>query len=114
VNAFVKLRHLEIASSGVANAIGGWLAECGLPYNVVHRAPFLAAADILEQSDMVAIQRLRVAKNFIRRVKDLEIWEPPCESPVVPEFMLWPRRLDNVPAHRWLRNVIVEVCRNLA
>jgi DNA-binding transcriptional LysR family regulator len=110
---FAALPHLEISSSGDdVFFIDRWLAERGLARNIAHRAPYLAAATMLVQSDMVATLRRRIAQEFVRN-NPLEIREPPYESPVVREVMLWHRRLDNQPSHRWLRNAILSVSRSL-
>jgi DNA-binding transcriptional LysR family regulator len=54
---------------------------------------------------MVATLSRRIATAFLRgdplRVRDL-----PCPSPQVSVGMLWHRRLENQPAHRWLRGVV--------
>ena len=110
---FAALPHLEISSSGDdISFIDRWLAERGLARKIAHRAPYLSAAAILVQSDMVATLRRRIAQEFVRN-NPLEIRDPPYESPVVREVMLWHRRLDNQPSHRWLRNTIVSASRSL-
>jgi DNA-binding transcriptional LysR family regulator len=43
----------------------------------------------------------------------LEIRQPPYESPRVRTTMLWHRRLDRHPAHRWLREIIVSLAKSL-
>jgi DNA-binding transcriptional LysR family regulator len=104
--AFAALAHLEISSSGEDTSfIDRWLATRGLKRRIVHRAPYLSAAGILSQSDMVATLSRRIATAFLHgdplRVRDL-----PCPSPQVSVGMLWHRRLENQPAHRWLRGII--------
>jgi DNA-binding transcriptional LysR family regulator len=39
--------------------------------------------------------------------------KPPYDSPRVRTVMLWHRRLDRHPAHRWLRDVILSVAKSL-
>jgi DNA-binding transcriptional LysR family regulator len=111
--AFAELEHLEISSSGDdLGFLDRWLAERGARRRIAHRAPYLAAAAILAQSDMIATLRCRIAEEFVR-TRPLEIREPPYESPILEEQMLWHRRLDKQPAHRWLRDTIAEACRSL-
>jgi DNA-binding transcriptional LysR family regulator len=108
---FAALPHLEISSSGDdISFIDRWLAERGLAREVAHRAPYLAAAALLARSDMVATLRERIAREFVRH-SPLEIREPPYDSPVIRDVMLWHRRLDKQPAHRWLRQTISSVSR---
>ena len=111
--AFAELPHLEISSSGEDTGfIDGWLAEHGLTRRIALRAPYLSAAAILVQSDMIAILSRRIAQEFVRS-HPLEIREPPCASPLVRTTMLWHRRLDRHPAHRWMRNIVVSVSKSL-
>jgi DNA-binding transcriptional LysR family regulator len=76
------------------------------------RAPFLSAAQILATSDLVAVLPLNVAKNMVRShqlvFRRLSRSPKPIEAAVI-----WPRRLDNQPAHAWLRDVVSRVTRNL-
>jgi DNA-binding transcriptional LysR family regulator len=111
--AFADLPHLEISSSGEDTGfIDTWLAERGLARRIALRTPYLSAAPILVQSDMVATLSQRIAQEFVRS-HPLEVREPPYESPRVRTAMLWHRRLDRHPAHRWLRSVILSVSRSL-
>jgi DNA-binding transcriptional LysR family regulator len=76
------------------------------------RAPFLSAAQILATSDLVAVLPLNVAKNMTRShhlvFRRLSRSPKPIEA-----AMIWLRRLDNQPAHAWLRDVISRVVRDL-
>ena len=111
--AFSALPHLEISSSGEDTGfIDRWLAEDGLVRCIALRAPYLSAAAILVQSDMVATLSRRIAQEFVRS-HPLQIREPPYDSPRVRTVMLWHRRLDRHPAHRWLRDVVLSVAKSL-
>jgi DNA-binding transcriptional LysR family regulator len=76
------------------------------------RAPFLSAAQILATSDLVSVLPLNVARNMIRShhlvFHRLSRSPKPIES-----AMIWLRRLDNQPAHAWLRDVISQVASDL-
>ena len=111
--AFAALPHLEISSSREDTGfIDRWLAERGLARRIALRAPYLSAAPILVQSDLVATLSRRIAQEFVRN-HPLQLCKPPYESPLVRTTMLWHRRLDRHPAHRWLRGVIVSVTKSL-
>ncbi len=104
--AFASLAHLEISSSGEDTSfIDRWLAGLTLKRSIMHRAPYLSAAGILSHSDMVATLSRRIAEAFIRS-DPLQLRELPCPSPHVSIGMLWHRRFENQPAHRWLRGLI--------
>jgi DNA-binding transcriptional LysR family regulator len=111
--AFAELPHLEISSSREDTGfIDRWLAEQGFARRIALRAPYLSAAPILVQSDMVATLSLRIAQEIVRS-HPLQLREPPYDSPRIRTTMLWHRRLDRHPAHRRLRNVIVSVTKSL-
>lgn len=112
-NSFAALRHLEISSSGEDTSfIDTWLARQGLSRRIAHHAPYLSTARILSQSDMVATLSLRIAEAFVRS-DELHICELPCRSPSVTLGMLWHQRVEDQPAHRWLRGLIETVCKDL-
>jgi DNA-binding transcriptional LysR family regulator len=69
-------------------------------------------ARILSQSDLVAILCRRIAEAYVR-IDKLQIRELPCPSPQVAIGMLWHRRLENQPAHKWLRELVEAACKRL-
>jgi DNA-binding transcriptional LysR family regulator len=112
-SAFAALAHLEISSSREdMGFIDRWLGEHKLERRIALRAPYLSAASILVQSDLVATLSRRIAGAFVRN-HPLQICKPPYASPNVRTFMLWHRRLDRHPAHRWLRDAITAVTKGL-
>jgi DNA-binding transcriptional LysR family regulator len=111
--AFADLPHLEISSSlEDLSFIDEWLAGRGLARRIALRAPYLSAAAILVQSDLVATLSQRIARELVRN-HPLQFCKPPYDSPRVVTTMLWHRRLDRHPAHRWLREIIVSVTKSL-
>ena len=111
--AFAALPHLEISSSREDTGfIDGWLAERKLKRRIALSAPYLSAAAILVQSDLVATMSRRFAQEFVRH-HPLQLCRPPYESPAVRTLMLWHRRLDRDPAHLWLRTLIAAVTKGL-
>jgi DNA-binding transcriptional LysR family regulator len=112
-SAFAALPHLEISSSlEDTGFIDRWLVERGLERRIALRAPYLSAPAILVQSDLVATLSRRIAQELARS-HPLHVREPPYDSPHIPTAMLWHRRLDGHPAHRWLRDVIRSVTDSL-
>jgi DNA-binding transcriptional LysR family regulator len=76
------------------------------------RAPFLSAAQILATSDLVAVLPLNVARNMIS--SHHLVFHRLSRSPrPIESAMIWLRRLDNQPAHAWLRDVISQVASDL-
>src|SRR6267378_1832622 len=72
------------------------------------RAPFLSAAQILATSDLVSVLPLNVAKSMIKS-HHLAFHRLSRSPKPIEAAMIWPRRLDNQPAHAWLRDVISHV-----
>jgi len=76
------------------------------------RAPFLSAAQILATSDLVSVLPLNIAKNMIK--SHHLVFHRLSRSPrPIEAAMIWLRRLDNQPAHAWLRNVISHIAHDL-
>jgi DNA-binding transcriptional LysR family regulator len=75
------------------------------------RAPFLSAAQILATSDLVSVFPLNVATHMTRSHPLVfhRLSRPPKP---IEATMMWLRRLDNQPAHAWLREVITRVAAN--
>jgi DNA-binding transcriptional LysR family regulator len=113
VKRFAALPHLVISSSGEdLRFVDAALATEGCVRNITLEAPYLSAGAILVQSDMVAVLGRQMAQAF-RRAYAIEIRELPCPSPPVRSVMLWHRRFDGQPAHRWLRETIASVAAHL-
>jgi DNA-binding transcriptional LysR family regulator len=111
--AIAALPHLEISSSGEDTGfIDRWLRERGVERRIALRAPYLSAAPILAQSDLVATLSRRIAQEFVRN-HPLQVRQPPYDPPRVRTVMLWHRRLEGHPAHRWLRELILSVTKSL-
>jgi DNA-binding transcriptional LysR family regulator len=103
---FAALSHLAISSGSYpTDFIDQALARRRLTRRIQLQAPFLSAVRILVVSDMVAILRRRVAEELMR-YRPLVIRPLPLASPMVETAMIWPRRLDNQPAHGWLRELV--------
>ena len=76
------------------------------------RAPFLSAAPILATSDLVSVLPLNVAKSMTKSHQ--LVYRRLSRSPKpIEAAMIWLRRLDNQPAHAWLRDVIGRVTGDL-
>lgn len=109
--ALAALPHLALSSTGEdTEFLDAELARHGLERRVPLRAPLLAAAALLAQSDMVAVVGERTARAFAR-IAPLHVMPLPFPSPQLVTAMLWHRRLDDVPAHRWLRSLVLRVAR---
>jgi DNA-binding transcriptional LysR family regulator len=101
------LPHLEISSAlHSTDFIDQALARRKLTRRIVLHAPFLSATRILAASDKVSVLARRVAEELARH-RPLGMRSLPFPSPAIKTAMIWPRWLDDQPAHRWLRDIII-------
>jgi DNA-binding transcriptional LysR family regulator len=113
IEKFAGLPHLEISSVHHAtDFIDQALARRKLSRRIALRAPFLSAVRILIASDMVSTFPRRIAEELVR-YRPLVIRPLSLSSPVIETAMIWPRRLDDQPAHRWLRDTVGTVTNGL-
>ena len=113
LKAFAAQPRLVISSSGEdLRFVDAALRANGQARIVALEAPYLSAGAVLMQSDMVAVLGEKIAREF-RRAYAIELRELPFESPVLRSVMLWHRRFDDQPAHRWLRTTIMSVAARL-
>jgi DNA-binding transcriptional LysR family regulator len=110
--AFAAQPQLIVSSSGEdIGFIASGMAARGLTMTVGAEAPYVSAGQILAQSDMVAVLGARIAAEF-RRAYPVDIRELPFEAPSLASVMVWHRRMDDQPAHRWLRGLIASVAQS--
>jgi DNA-binding transcriptional LysR family regulator len=113
IENFAAFPHLEITSIHYAtDFIDQALARRKLTRRIALHAPVLSAVRILLASDMVSIFRRRTAEE-LTRYRPLVIRPLPHTSPIMETAMIWPRRLNNQPAHRWLREMVSLVTKSL-
>ncbi len=67
---------------------------------------FLVLPDILRATDMVAVVPSRLANGL----EGLVTIAPPVEVEGFTKTAVWHERTHRTPSHRWLRDVLVEVC----
>lgn len=106
IETFAALPHLAISSVHHAiDFIDEALARQKLRRRIALRAPFLSAVGILVASDMVCLLPRRMAEE-LATYRPLVVRPLSHSSPRIETAMIWPRRLDNQPAHRWLREIV--------
>jgi len=105
--AFARLQHLSVSSSGEdLSFVDQILASHKKTRTIALEVPYLSAGTVLVQSNMVAVLGRKLAQEF-RRAYPIEIRELPFDAERLQSFMLWHRRFDDQPAHRWLRETII-------
>ena len=113
LQALAQYPHLLLSSTGEDTGfIDEELARHGLERRIALRIPLLAAGAALAQSDLLAVMGERGARTFAHAAP-LDMQPLPFASPALTTAMLWHRRVGDMPAHRWLRNTIMQVARAL-
>jgi DNA-binding transcriptional LysR family regulator len=108
LETFAAWPRLNISSSGDHTGfVITALAEAGLAPASTLDAPYLSAANILAGSDFIAVLGRRLGQT-LQKNYPLTICDPPFETPRVASLMHWSGRLDDDPAHAWLRRQIIE------
>ncbi|MFT4075757.1 MAG: LysR family transcriptional regulator [Asticcacaulis sp.] len=67
---------------------------------------FLIVPEILRASDLVAV----VPSRLVADLEGLAIFDPPIEIPGFTKIVAWHERTHRDPGHRWLRDLLFEVC----
>ncbi|HEY1410992.1 MAG TPA: LysR family transcriptional regulator [Rhodopila sp.] len=103
---FAALPHIAITSSGDdTNFIDDALADHGLTRFIPAKVPLHSLVPVLINSGALAVMPKRAAADLLA-VCRLVMRPLPFPSPRVGLAMIWHRRLDNHPAHRWLRGTL--------
>jgi len=99
--------HLHLSSTGDdIGFVDIWLRSRGLTRRIKHSVPLLGCIALLWRIDALLVVRRPIA-DILAVTPSITIFELPFPSPTVPICMRWHRRLDQQPAHQWLRDVIV-------
>jgi DNA-binding transcriptional LysR family regulator len=107
IAAFARAEHAVVVSAGTGHGRADeFIERAGINRRIRLRVPhFMALADVLEVSDLVAtvpeIFALRSAKHF-----DLRHAEHPVRLPPIDISLLWHKHQHRDPANRWLRDLI--------
>lgn len=103
---FLRLGHINVShrKSG-AGPIDIALDKLGKRRKVVMRGQhFLTVPSAIAKTDLVACLPYHLAKHY-----DLAIYELPFDLPPVEYFLYWHVSADHDNAHRWMRDLIMEV-----
>ncbi|GAA3264351.1 LysR family transcriptional regulator [Nonomuraea helvata] len=107
---YASSRHVHVSRRGLTE---GLVDEALRPTNherevVTIVDGFSAALALAKASDLVATVPERHTVNLRRGMHTFEL---PFPAPEVTVSLLWHVRLDADPAHRWLRDCVLDVCR---
>lgn len=108
--------HVVASRRGRANGpVDGALEALGLRRRVVAIVPgFPDAVRIARCSDLLAL----VPRSFLRSLPDagegaaVQSFELPVRTPEIAVSAMWHPRMEADPAHHWLRNRVIALCRD--
>ena len=112
VERYAEADHVITSRRGrETGPVDAALAEMGLKREVRVIVPsFRAALAIAAESDLIAL----VPASYFQspqQLGGLRCFELPVTVPPITISQLWHPRLDRDPAHRWLRGLLLAVCR---
>ncbi|MBI5333960.1 MAG: LysR family transcriptional regulator [Burkholderiales bacterium] len=112
LEAFCALDHgvVSLQGGGFVGATDEALARLGRQRRVVVSVPsFLMLLELIHTSDLVAL----LPQRLLARDAGLHVTEPPLQVPGFTKILAWHARTHDDPGHRWLRELLVEVCRGV-
>ena len=114
VERFAKLDHVLVSLSGRGGGpIDAALAEHGLTRRIALRIPHPALAPLLvAETDLVLTTPRWLAQKLAAHV-DLVVRRPPIPVPPIRAPMLWHERSHRDPKHRWFRELLARLAREL-
>lgn len=110
LDLFCDLGHAMFSSVGASSSLGDRaLAAAGRTRRVVLTVPsFYGVARAVSRSDLVALLVHEFAAAMAGPMS-LVLYEPPIPVEPTPILLIWHRKSDASPAHRWLRELVIRV-----
>jgi DNA-binding transcriptional LysR family regulator len=92
----------------IVAALDHALAQCKLERTTVAIVPsFPAALAVIRASDLIAL----LPASYAIDLKDAHAFELPVATDGFTVSQMWHPRSENDPVHRWLRQIVLKVCR---
>ena len=115
IEEFLKHPHMSfnISDPGHVSVADEFLARDGLERNIVASTEsFTAAPFLLQGTTLLTIVPRRLGERMQQAAR-IRLLELPFEMPPLREKLVWNPRFTSSPGHIWMRELIVEVARNL-
>lgn len=114
LDAFCQLGHILYSPSGELRSFTDEaLHQIGRNRRVAMTLPkFSAIAHTVSRTNLIGIMPRTLAEELARGL-DLVVLTPPVDIGPHPMLMVWGKRSQENPAHRWIRERIVELVRPL-
>jgi DNA-binding transcriptional LysR family regulator len=112
---YLSMQHVVVAPSGApGSVVDSELERRGKSRRVALRVPnFLVTPGVVSESDFISTLPERLARH-LAKLHPVTLLAPPVPLPRFTMSLAWHARLDNDPAHRWLREVVFKLVGALA
>ena len=110
---FSKAQHLRVSLAGGADpgVVDLELADLGVTRSIALTVnQYSLAMRLVVETDLICIVPTRAATDS-PYADQLVALPPPCPLQSRSLYLIWHNRTDSEPAHRWLREQFVQVCR---
>ncbi|RYY74266.1 MAG: LysR family transcriptional regulator [Gammaproteobacteria bacterium] len=109
VKAYADAKHIQISRRGnTKSAIDETLHSLGLQRNMSTTVgSFSTALSLVRDADLIATVPERHTESLRRGLASFDL---PFPAPQITVSMIWHPRMDADPVHRWLRNLLLEIC----
>jgi len=109
---FLENEHVVLYPKGTRiSLLDQYLLSNGLRRKHGMKVPsFFNMPYIVQQTDMICALPEKVARHFAQQF-DLALYPAPVENWTAPVYLMWHNSLHGDPGHRWLREIIIELCR---
>ena len=113
LKAFTQLDHILVSPGGEGPGVVDRILEAsGLQRRIALRVPhFATALEVIHQSDLVLTAPASLGK--VSTASTLASRPAPLEIPEHAITMIWHPRFTEDPAHRWLRQLMVDAARDV-
>jgi DNA-binding transcriptional LysR family regulator len=115
LDSYLEMPHLVYGNglSEVRGMADRTVRDMGLPRHVQGTVDsFFLLPFLIRGSNLVAFIQERLGRK-LAQTEDIRIVEPRFETPPVAEAMFWYTRNNSDPAHRWLRQQLLEISAEL-
>lgn len=104
---FAAERHCVLNLSRHGLSLGEIFCEEPLPQRRLYseNSSEISMMASVARSEAIGIAPSRLARTYAPLLQ-LQVLPFPFKSRPIPVYMVWPRRVDNQPAHRWLREIL--------
>ncbi|NOH35812.1 LysR family transcriptional regulator [Vibrio chagasii] len=80
---------------------------------MIHGSSLFSNLLLCSQSDCITVAPLSMAIQFKERL-DLQIFKPPFDCQPIPHHLIWLKKQNNDPAHKWLREQVINTVEEMS